>query len=229
MKPTVSDVRDKGSAAHMAEVLRVSIIGAMPTGEEWSVNPVYSIGGDFGTTVTPQQAQTIATAIAAVAAPGAILAAWVPATTLSGCRVEARALDGTLETQAEAIKATPQVGTGASPHPFQVALVSSLRTAFPGARGRGRLYWPATGINISSSTLRPISSTVVSVLGGVKTYLSAIQTAIDATLDGVALGVWSRTSQDVNVVQSIQMGDVLDTQRRRRDTLVEVISSTPYP
>jgi len=213
----------------MAELLRVSIVGAMPSGEEWSVNPVWSIGGDFGTTVTPAQAQTIATAIAAVAAPGSLLALWQPATTLTGCRVEARTLAGVLETQAEGIKTTAQVGTGASPHPFQTSIVSSLRTAFPGARGRGRLYWPATGVNISGSTLRPISSTITSVLGGVKTYLSGIEAAIDATLDGVSLAVWSRTSAQLNRVVSIQMGDVLDTQRRRRDTLVEAVSTTPYP
>ena len=147
----------------MADLLRVSLTGTLPGGEEWSVNPVWSIGGDFGSPVTPAQCQTVATAIANASPPSGLLSIWATGTTYTGCRVEARSLDGTLETQAEGIKATPTPGTGASAHPFQVALVSSLRTAQPGARGRGRLYWPATGISVDNTSLRPSGSVMTSV------------------------------------------------------------------
>lgn len=213
----------------MADLLRVSIVGSMPNGEEWSVNPVYSVGGDFGTPVSPTQAQTIATAIAAITIPTALLTSLASACTYNGCRVEARSLDGTLESLAEAVKTVPPTGTSATPHPFQTSLVSSLRTGTPGPSGRGRLYWPATGIALLTTTMRPSSTTVSSFLSGVKTYLSGIETAIEASLTGVALAVWSRKVPELYVVNNIQAGDVMDVQRRRRDVLVEAYQSLSYP
>jgi hypothetical protein len=213
----------------VAQVMRVSILGALPSGEEWSVNPVYSIGGDFGSTVTAAQAATIATAIAAIVVPTGITQTMSSAVTVTGARVEARTLAGDLESQGEAFKAIPTPGLGSSPHPFQVSCVSSLRTARAGASGRGRLYWPTLGMTLATSTARPTAATVTSFMSGVKTYLSAIESAIEVTLTGVALCVWSRKLQQVNVVTQIQVGDVLDVQRRRRDQLIEAIQTTPYP
>lgn len=213
----------------MADVLRVSIKGVLPGGEEWSINPVYSIGGDFGTPVSSTQASTIAIAIAAVAVPTGLLALMSSSTSVIGCRVEAREFDGTLESQGEASKGVPTNGSSAQANPFQTSAVVSLRTALAGASGRGRLYWPATGAVIDSPTLRPPTATITSALSGAKTYLSGIQAAIDVTLDGVALAVWSRKLLDATVVSSIQMGDVLDVQRRRRDQLVETYQSLTYP
>lgn len=214
----------------MARILRVSIKGNMPSGEEWSVNPVYAIGGDFGVPVSPTQANTIAVAIAAVSVPGGLLTCMSSTTTVAGCRVEARALNGDLETQAEALKGTAQAGTGAAPHPYQTSAVLSLRTPLAGASGRGRLYWPATGLAIDTTTLRMGSSQHLALPAAAKTYLSGIQAAIDVTLDGVSLVVWSRkgtgSTQNVN---SIQAGNIFDTQRRRRDQLIETYAADVYP
>jgi hypothetical protein len=84
-------------------------------------------------------------------------------------------------------------------------------------------------MTLATSTARPTAATVTSFMSGVKTYLSAIESAIEVTLTGVALCVWSRKLQQVNVVTQIQVGDVLDVQRRRRDQLIEAIQTTPYP
>jgi len=59
--------------------------------------------------------------------------------------------------------------------------------------------------------------------------LSAIQAAVDVTLDGVALAVWSRKDLELYVVNSIQVGDILDTQRRRRDATIENYTVQTYP
>lgn len=212
----------------MADLLRVSIFGGMPSNEEWSVNPVYAIGGDFGEAVTNEQAQTIATAIAAIAVPLNVRFMMVPATTVIGCRVEARTLAGVLEAQAEAAKETPEAGTGAVGHSFQTSLVSSLRTGQPGATGRGRLYWPMTGLTVVATTLRVSSSNRLDVLTAVVSYLTAIETAIEATLSGVALSVWSRKNNALYPVTSVSMGDIPDVQRRRRDAALESYASLPY-
>lgn len=214
----------------MADILRVSIKGSMPSGEEWSVNPVYSIGGDFGVPVSPTQANTIAVAIAAVSVPTGLRALMNSTTTVTGVRVEARLLDGTLETQAEALKGSPQAGTGTAPHPYQTSAVISLRTALAGASGRGRLYWPATGMAIDVSTLRMGNSEHLALPAAAASYLTGIHTAIDATLDGIGLVVWSRKGAgSTNNVTSIQAGNIFDTQRRRRDQLIETYAAVTYP
>lgn len=214
----------------MAEVMRVSIKGALPNGEEWSINPVYSIGGDFGVPVSAGQAATIASAISAISVSTGLLGNMSAGTTVTGARVEARSLAGVLEAQGEAVKTTPTAGTGVSPHPYQTSTVISLRTGLPGASGRGRLYWPSTGCQIDATSLRMASAQQTTMLSAAKTYLSAIEAAIEVTLTGVALAVWSRKGAgDLNLVNQIQVGNVFDVQRRRRDALIENYSSVAYP
>lgn len=213
----------------MADLLRVSIKGDQPTGEVWSVNPVFSIGGDFGAPVSAAQAMTIATAIDAITIASGVLAMFPSSTRIVGCRVEARKLDGTLESLAEHARGAPVGGSASSAGPLQTALVSSLRTTHPGPSGRGRLYWPAMGVPVGLSTYRPTPANMSTYSLGVKTYLSAIQAAVDVTLDGVALAVWSRKDLELYVVNSIQVGDILDTQRRRRDATIENYTVQTYP
>lgn len=213
----------------MADLLRVSIKGTMPSGEEWSVNPVYYIGSDFGTPVSSTQANAIAVAIAAVAVPTGLLNIMNSSCFVTGARVEARTLAGALESIGEAVKASPTAGSSSTALPFQSSAVISLRTATAGASGRGRLYWPATGAPLGTGTLRILPATVTSALAGAKTYLSGIQAAIDVTLDGVGLAVWSRKVPELYNVNTIQMGDIVDTQRRRRDQTVETYSALSYP
>lgn len=213
----------------MADILRLSVFGSMPSGEEWSINPVYRIGGDFGTPVTNDQAQTIATALAAVAVPSGLLQAMSSSCNVAGVRVEARSLAGTLETQAEALKTTPQAGMSNQGHSYQTSWVISLRTTTPGASGRGRLYWPATGQVLDNNTLRPTSTLTNAFVADAKTYLSALQAAIDVTLDGISLVVWSRKTNNTANVNRLQSGNVLDVQRRRRDALIENYATVTFP
>jgi hypothetical protein len=212
----------------MANILRVSIVGTMPSGEEWSVNPVWSLG-DFPVSTTPSQIFTVVNAVAGVNMPAGLLSSFAPTTVFTGAKVEARTYAGVLENQAEAIRLTPQPGTGAVVHPFQVAWVSSLRTTFVGASGRGRLYWPSNGVTLSTSVLRPTTPTPATFNTAVAQYLGLVQTAIKATYPAAALAVWSRKLLDAHIVTTIQAGDVLDVQRRRRDNLVEAYVTTTFP
>lgn len=211
-----------------SDLLRISITGALPSGEEWSVNPVFGLA-DFGEPVTQAQVQTIATALAAMVIPNLLMITMINTTTINGYRVEARKKSGELQALAEAVKVTPEPGTGTNAHPFQTSIVSSLRTAQVGASGRGRLYWPATGFAISSTNLRPSDNNVGVVRDAVKSYLSGMQTIIRATLPGAYLAVWSRKQQGLYAVNSIGVGNVLDVQRRRRDALFEAYFATSYP
>lgn len=215
----------------MADLLRVSILGALPSGEVWSINPIFSLGGDFGgVDVTQSQLITIATAVNAFVVPTTVRAAMSSSTTITGVRIEARTNAGLLEAQFEQARGSAVLGSGGSAHSFQTAIVCSLRTAQPGARGRGRLFLPATGIGVTAATLRVASADVTTVLAGMKAYLAGIQAAIQTVFPtGVGPVVWSRANSDTYGVTSLQMGDVLDVQRRRRDTTIESVQVSAWP
>lgn len=213
----------------MAQILRVTVNGALPSGEKWSVNPCWEINGSGGDPVSPGLAVTIATALGAVTVPAGLTALMSNQTSLTGYRVEARSLTGDLEAQAEFIKPSATFGSGTAYHPFQTSCVFSLRTPLPGARFRGRLYWPATGAGLVSTTLRLDPTVQSTALSAAKTYLSAMETAIQASLPNANLTIWSRTYAGFANVNSIRIGNVLDTQRRRRDTLIEAEVSASYP
>jgi hypothetical protein len=213
----------------MANLLRISILGSLPAGEVWSVNPVFQVD-DASTSTDFTKVQAVATAVAAIVMPAGLRAVMSTTTSWTGVRVEGRKWDGTLEAQAEAIKGTPTPGTGNAPHPFQTSMVSSLRTSTAGPSGRGRLYWPATGVQIDINTLRPSTATVGGFVTGVRDFLVSINGAVRVTYPGaVGLNVWSRKQLTGHLVTKILGGDVLDTQRRRRDTTVEGYTTLGFP
>lgn len=209
-------------------VIRTSILGQMPGGEVWSVNPCWFCL-DEPADITAAEALTIATAIDGIAPPPNLRVIMSTSTSITGCRVEARDRDGTLRALGEHVRTTPVPGTGLSPHGYQTSSVTSLRSAFPGGQGRGRLYWPATGVGLTAATLRMDSTTTGTTLTAIKQFLGSIQTAVAASAGPVSLSVWSRTGSAFHGVTSLRQGDVLDTQRRRRDTLVESYTELAWP
>jgi hypothetical protein len=210
-----------------SDIIRVSIYGSMPGGDVWSVNPVFEI--TTGQEITYSEAVGCVTAINAVTIPANLRAVMSTSTTVTGCRVEARTYAGVLQAQAEGLRGSAVAGTSNTPLPFQTALVLSLRTGVAGGTGRGRLYWPATGAALTTTTLRPTSVLVGAFLTDFKTYLTAIQTAIDGVVDeSVALAVWSRVNASSAVVNRLMAGDVLDVQRRRRDAIPEAYQELSY-
>jgi hypothetical protein len=212
----------------MADLIKVSIQGQLPNGEVWSINPVWRLN-THPVSVTVTQCQAIVTAVNNIVVPTAVRNIMSSQTTFNGCRVEARAATGELESLAEGVRAAAVAGSGANPHPFQTSLVVSLRSPLAGASGRGRLYLPATGMQIATTSLRPPPADMTSIASGTKTYLAAIQTAVTSQVPDSILGVWSRTLATVLGVTRIQIGDVLDVQRRRRDSQVENYTELAFP
>lgn len=214
----------------MAQVLRVSHFGTMPGGEKWSINPCWEIDGDAGKPISPTQANAIATAIAGLSLSAAILSSWAPNTVWTGVRVEARSFAGVLESQAEVLKTTPQNGSATAAHPYQSAVVLSLLTPGTGGSYRGRLYWPATGIVLSTTDYRIPLATRDNLLAAYKAHLTNVEAAINVTTGGnTNLTVWSRKLSAIRNVNQLRMGNIMDTQRRRRDGLVEQYGAGSYP
>lgn len=211
--------------------VRVSILGQMTNGEVWSINPTFDPSGEFGTGVDQAQIDAAATAIAALSPPSSLLTLMSNLLQITGARVEVRddssdALLG-ISTQARTTALSGSVGPVCPP---QSALVFSLRTNTPGGSGRGRLYWPALGVSLGSNG-RIAAATVTTNLTSMKTYLLAQRDALATAFPtiGFNLAVRSRQTKTTPHVVRLQAGDVVDTQRRRRDNLAEAYVSTTIP
>ena len=109
--------------------------------------------------------------------------------------------------------ALPGVATD-SMLPFQVSLAVSLSTTLANRHGRGRFYLP------------PLTAASLAVGRVAPSSLTTIGSAVGALFSGLAGGnltpvVRDRTGHISTVVTSASVGDVFDTQRRRRNKLVE--------
>lgn len=108
-------------------------------------------------------------------------------------------------------------GTGTMNLPPQCSMVISLLTGRPGASYRGRMYWPLlTGLMTtagkSSLPAQSVADNFAQWVGNIGSLSSG--DAGEAAIASVSKGV-------VTPVTSVSIGDVVDTQRRRRDNLVE--------
>jgi len=210
---------------------RVSILGSSPGGEVWSINPVYDPTFEFGSSVDQTALDTVTDAIAALT-PGVNLQTLMSSSlAITGARVEVRddATDALMAISTQ-VRAAPSTGSGSPLRGAQNALVFSLRTTTPGGSGRGRLYWPAVAMPIDT-TLRLSSANVTSITSEMKTYLGAIRSALVAGWAGGVfnLAVRSKTTKTTPHVNKLQAGNVLDTQRRRRDSMIEDYVSVTIP
>ena len=214
----------------MARYIRVSIQGRLFTNEVWSVNPVFSYLMP-PVAVTPEQALAAATAVAAIN-PGTTLAGYLStAGTVTGARLEFRGNAFELEQVGEFTRGAPFAGTGSPICPPQTATVISLRSPFPGASARGRAYWPALAPAMSTTTGRLTSASRTALLTDWNAYMASIADAILAAAPGgdtVAPVIWSPTLGTSRFVTSFWVGDVIDTQRRRRDDFDEAYSTLAY-
>lgn len=210
---------------------RVSILGTAPGGEVWSINPVFDPTGEFPGGVDQTALDAATDAIAALN-PGTLLLTFLSsALAVTGARVEVRddgndALIGT-STQ---IRTTPLSGSASPLRGAQTALVISLRTNTPGGSGRGRIYWPAVGRSVDSQ-LRFSSADTLGAATEMRTYLNAMRSALATAFPtiGFDLAVRSRQTHTTPHVNKLQVGNVPDTQRRRRDSMIEDYQSLTFP
>lgn len=102
--------------------------------------------------------------------------------------------------------------------PPQCSEVITLRTARAGRSYTGRMYMPSTG----DITLTTSGRMLTSCYTDLADEMAAAFIAAKAAASGVEIVVYSRLHRTVASVLSVDCGDVFDTQRRRRDKLVEV-------
>jgi hypothetical protein len=129
---------------------------------------------------------------------------------------------------------TPISGFGStSSHPPQITLVATLASTLPrGIASKGRMFLPGHYTPIDATGHVPAAD-VTSLLTNFRTFINACNSSAD--LGGVVMlasrgrtGLFAGTGVN-KAVASVKIGNVYDTQRRRRDNLVESYSGAAIP
>lgn len=215
--------------------LRIRPLGTV-TGvpEVWTISPAFRwvpVTSTFNQAQLQSLADRVVTAIttSSLASLRILMSA---SAQITGWRVEQYDEDDVLQGSAESSYGTALVGTTTAVKSLQDAVVCSLRTNTPGARGRGRIYWP--GFGAVTSAWRISTPSPATLATDFKAVLLLLQGAINAEalangMGNVAeLAVRSITTKQSLKVVRLEVGDVLDTQRRRRDRVPEIRSSVSY-
>jgi hypothetical protein len=118
----------------------------------------------------------------------------------------------------------PIVGGGSAAVPFQLALVIGLKTAFAGPTGMGRIYLPCPASGVSKDG-RQSTTTVAAELTPAVNALTQIRNALGSSLTGLVVASQGSASKGLppanHTITGVRIGRVLDTQRRRRNALLE--------
>lgn len=207
--------------------LRITATGNLPGGEVWSCSLAMTPPN-----VDPSTYQDVVNRVAGIAGP-----LWAAAAIRTDTRFSSgvsvlqtivRMIGPDGKTIVQGLNGSAGQGNGVSiSMPNQCAVVASLLTGVPGARGRGRLYLPSLGVlvgttgRIQPGTVGPLAASVQTLLNGLNTQVGA-EFDTDFTYVCVASGVGTGTNARVTTVR---VGDVIDTQRRRRDAIPETYSA----
>lgn len=158
-------------------------------------------------------------------------------------RVVVRRLDedGITVEQYEAAPTTALVagGTGPTAMPNQCTVVATLITARAGRTGKGRIYLPCASSltlaanRIPSGTVTALATQIKTMLDGINTNLktatdSANWLAVQSSVASQEPGAWTVGAPSGYMgakIVSVRIGDVIDTQRRRRASVREVYST----
>lgn len=208
----------------MAEAYaRLSIQGSLPGGEVWSVNPAFreSPGGALDD-LYAQWATAVAAAFADSPSllPQQLSQLLTSSATIDNIRVSRYGTTGDLLWYHDAPLANKKAGTGTLSGPTTQALVFSLSAGLFARTGRGRLFWPALTYPVDTSSGRVTKGTLPQMLSDFRTMIVGIENAAPSGISPT-LAVYSAKLGVAQPVNSLRVGDVMDSQRRRKDALKE--------
>ena len=214
----------------MAFINRIRLSGTSFGSETWSIHIDLSDigpGTQSGAVSDYEDLLTWAQGIAGHtfwSAAGAFRQMLSPDGFLRSVRVEALGSNNLI--QAAEVDGLAIQGTGVVRMPPQAATVVSLLTGRPGRSYRGRIYVPAWGGSLVSPGGRLGSPTTTQVAENVRTIKDICVDECPATFVPKMV-VYSPKLDVVTPVTQLSVGDVVDTQRRRRDSMVEVRATVP--
>jgi hypothetical protein len=164
--------------------------------------------------------------------------AFAPWGVYTGLKVAALGTDGKYLGEPKTfVRVTPKPGAGPGYPSPQQSIVASLLGANPAAPGsRGRMYLPYTGPNSSSSGSPRIPAGLTpSMATGVAAFIKDVNAAVDVAGSNpqrvaiVSQQPASASPYTTKQVVSVRVGDIVDTQRRRRNKMVENYASATVP
>lgn len=125
---------------------------------------------------------------------------------------------------AEHIVPAPTVLGSGTPMPFQISCVVSLRAPGRGAGTHGRMYIPNQNKGVDNHGQYQVAG-LGTTLSTTVDFLNALSTAGDVNLHPAIVSA----KGPYNLVSSVEVGSVPDTQRRRRNALVETYQKAVFP
>lgn len=106
--------------------------------------------------------------------------------------------------------------------PFQCATVVTLKTDVANRHGNGRFFLPPLAAAVLDAG-RVNAASMTSLVAAFTAFFDALNTA------GLQPQVRNRTGHISTPVTAGRMGNVIDTQRRRRNKLLETFTPVPVP
>lgn len=208
---------------------RVIISGLLAGVQTWSVTPAFAApapdaGGLSDYNDLEAWAQAIGQLHADKVVPNNILGILTSAGTITKVRTEWVMANGTLVEAAEYALPTPASGSAGAINPLQTSVVASLVTGRPGRSYAGRIYWPGLGAGVTTDTVRLPTSTVTGVATDTATWLEEVANAANLETGFAPVVVSTKMGIQTPITQ-VRVGNVADTQRRRRDKQVEQYTS----
>jgi hypothetical protein len=94
-------------------------------------------------------------------------------------------------------------------------------TALAGARHRGRMYFPC----LAANALHDEGLLEHSVRSDLATSMRAFLASVNVAYGGTAASVYSTVLDALFAVTAVRVGDVFDSQRRRRNSIIESYST----
>ena len=187
-------------------LFRHRLEGTFP-GEVWS----FGVYTDSNLSLSAMQSQWMTGITNFFGTAGALFCTDVEATRATTVEIDpatGKQLTGAEDTRADA-------GTSeATCLPFQCAPVVTLRTATLSRAGRGRFYAPSLAVDQVSAG-RMLTTARDTLADAAEDLVQGLTSA------GGNLVIYHRGSGTTSLVTSLDVGDVIDTQRRRRNKLIE--------
>lgn len=218
-----ADTRQEDTVvALVAPALKVSHIGTRTGGEQWVTG--HWCAAPAGVAQADLDAWTDSVASAWATLLTTLTTSGSTDTRYTDTKVSYYAAGSTSAVLQSDNAAHAQSMTGTTKHPYQVAVVASLRTAIPTRKTRGRMYLPLDAMAMGSAG--QYNSTQVNNVGAaMKAYLDAVRAL---TIVGSATHpvVASHVSGLQTEISTVIVDSIPDIQRRRADKLVPTTIST---
>lgn len=217
--------------------VQVQYNGSSPDGEVWSTSLRFALTSSLGggpsegnlPGFTPAMLQACADAVAGANTgnvwPTNMRGLLSNALSITDIRVNEFTPNDTLIGAAETALPAPVSGAGSLARPLQTAMAVTLNYgAQYGRNYRGRIFLPAcAGPAILATTGRISAATRNTLVTEIGAWIMATAAIVNTELggDGMSPVIYSRKMGLLRRVNNVNLGDVLDTQRRRRDKLRE--------